>query len=140
MQFIEEGSLRTADLPREFGRRPPQSGRKTMRDYLKFFIGGKWVEPAQPKTLEVINPATETVCGHISLGSAADVDRAVKAAREAFKTFSQTSREERIGLLERIVAEYEKRRETSRKAITEEMGAPSGSRSAPRSPWARRIS
>jgi len=95
-----------------------------MRDYLKFYIGGKWVEPAQPKTLEVINPATETVCGHISLGSAADVDRAVKAAREAFKTFSQTSREERIGLLERIVAEYEKRREDIAKAITEEMGAP----------------
>jgi aldehyde dehydrogenase (NAD+) len=51
-----------------------------MRDYLRFYIGGKWVEPAQPKTLEVINPATEAVCGHISLGSAADVDRAVKAA------------------------------------------------------------
>ena len=50
-----------------------------MRDYLKFFIGGTWVEPAQPKTLEVINPATETVCGHISLGAAADVDRAAAA-------------------------------------------------------------
>ena len=74
-----------------------------MRDYLKFYIGGKWVEPAQPKTLEVINPATEAVCGLISLGSAADVDRAVKAAREAFKSFSRTSRKERIELLERIV-------------------------------------
>ena len=95
-----------------------------MRDYLKFFIGGTWVEPAQPKTLEVINPATETVCGHISLGSAADVDRAVKAAREAFKTFSRASREARIALLERIVAEFEKRREDIAKAITEEMGAP----------------
>jgi hypothetical protein len=87
-----------------------------MRAYLKFFIGGTWVEPAQPKTLEVINPATETVCGHISLGSAADVDRAVKAAREAFKTFSPASREERIELLERIAAEYEKRREDIAKA------------------------
>ena len=95
-----------------------------MRDYLKFYIGGKWVEPAQPKTLEVINPATETVCGHISLGSAADVDRAVKAAREAFKTFSRARREARIELLERIVAEFEKRREDIAKAITEEMGAP----------------
>lgn len=95
-----------------------------MRDYLKFYIGGKWVESAQPKTLQVINPATETVCGHISLGSAADVDRAVKAAREAFKTFSQTSREERIELLERIVAAFEKRQEDMAKAITEEMGAP----------------
>jgi aldehyde dehydrogenase (NAD+) len=51
-----------------------------MRDYLRFYIGDKWVEPVHPKTLEVINPATEAVCGHISLGSAADVDRAVKAA------------------------------------------------------------
>ncbi len=52
-----------------------------MRNHLKFYIGGQGVEPAQPKTLEVINPATEAVCGQISLGSAADVDRAVKAAR-----------------------------------------------------------
>ena len=95
-----------------------------MRTYLKFYIGGRWVEPAQPKTLEVINPATETVCGRISLGSAGDVDRAVRAAREAFKTFSQTSRNERSGLLERIVAELDKRREDMAKAITEEMGAP----------------
>ena len=95
-----------------------------MRDYLRFYIGGKWLEPAQPKTLEVINPATEAVCGHISLGSAADVDRAVKAAREAFKSFSQTSRKERIELLERIVTESKRRHEDMAKAITEEMGAP----------------
>jgi aldehyde dehydrogenase (NAD+) len=95
-----------------------------MRDYLKFYIGGKWVEPAQPKTLEVINPATEAVCGHISLGSAADVDRAVKAAREAFRSFSRTSRKERLELLERIVVESKKRHEDMAKAITEEMGAP----------------
>jgi aldehyde dehydrogenase (NAD+) len=95
-----------------------------MRDYLKFYIGGKWVEPVQPKTLEVINPATEAACGHISLGSSLDVDRAVKAAREAFKTFSQTSRKERIDLLDRIVAEFKNRQEDMAKAITEEMGAP----------------
>jgi aldehyde dehydrogenase (NAD+) len=95
-----------------------------MRDCLKFYIGGEWVEPAQQKVLEVINPATEAVCGHVSLGSAADVDRAVKAAREAFKTFSQTSRTERSELLERIVAAFEKRREDMAKAVTEEMGAP----------------
>jgi len=95
-----------------------------MRDYLKFYIDGRWVEPVEPKTLEVINPATEAVCGHISLGSAADVDRAVKAATEAFKTFSRTSRKERLELLEGIVAELEKRHEDMAKAITEEMGAP----------------
>ena len=95
-----------------------------MREYLKFYIDGKWVDPVSPKTLDVINPANEAVCGHISMGSAADVDKAAKAARKAFATFSQTSREERIDLLTRIVAEYKKRHEDMAKAITEEMGAP----------------
>lgn len=96
-----------------------------MREYLKFYIDGKWVDPVTPKTLEVINPATEDVAGHISMGSEADVDAAVKAAQKAFTTFSQTTREQRIELLERIVVEYQKRYEDMAKAITEEMGAPS---------------
>ncbi|NQE63338.1 aldehyde dehydrogenase family protein [Caulobacter sp. RHG1] len=95
-----------------------------MREYTKFYIDGAWVDPAQPKTLDVINPATEAVAGVISLGSEADVDKAVRAARKAFATFSQTSREERIDILERIIAEYQKRFEDMAKAITEEMGAP----------------
>lgn len=95
-----------------------------MRDYLQFYIDGQWVDPATPKTLDVINPANEEVCGHISLGSAEDVDRAVKAARRAFETWSVTSREERVAVLERIVAEYQKRFDDMAKAITEEMGAP----------------
>jgi aldehyde dehydrogenase (NAD+) len=96
-----------------------------MRDYLKFYIDGAWVDPAEPKTLDVINPANEDVAGRISLGSATDVDRAVQAAKKAFETWSLTSREERIDVLERIVAEYQKRYEDMAKAITEEMGAPS---------------
>ena len=95
-----------------------------MREYTQFYIDGQWVEPAQPKTLDVINPATEAVCGHISLGASADVDRAVAAAKKAFETFSQTSREERLALLERIVDEYKKRYNDMAAAITEEMGAP----------------
>ena len=95
-----------------------------MREYLKFYIDGAWVDPAAPKQLDVINPATEAVAGHISLGSAADVDRAVQAARRAFASYSQTTREERIALLERIVAEYQKRFADMAAAITEEMGAP----------------
>jgi len=95
-----------------------------MRDYLKFYINGAWVDPITPKTLDVINPATEGVAGRISLGSAADVDLAVKAARTAFESFSHTSREERIELLERIVEEYKKRYADMAAAITEEMGAP----------------
>ncbi|MFO1116197.1 MAG: aldehyde dehydrogenase family protein [Beijerinckiaceae bacterium] len=95
-----------------------------MRDYTKFFIDGKWVAPASPKTLDVINPATEAVAGKISLGTAADVDAAVKAARKAFESWSRTTREERMDVLTRIMAELKKRHEDMAKAITEEMGAP----------------
>src|ERR1700678_151972 len=95
-----------------------------MREYMKFYIDGQWVDPVTPKSLDVINPATEGVAGRISAGSAADVDKAVAAARKAFETFSQTSREERIDLLERIQAEYQKRFGDIANAITEEMGAP----------------
>ena len=95
-----------------------------MRDYTKFYIDGAWVDPVAPKLLDVINPANEEVAGQISMGGVADVDKAVLAARKAFASFSQTSREERIDLLERIVSEYQKRFEDMAKAITEEMGAP----------------
>jgi aldehyde dehydrogenase (NAD+) len=95
-----------------------------MREYMKFYIDGKWVDPVTPKSIDVINPATEEVAGHISGGSPADVDKAVKAARKAFETYSQTTREERIDLLQRILAEYQKRFGEIATAITEEMGAP----------------
>ena len=95
-----------------------------MRDYLKFYIDGQWVDPAVPRTLDVINPATEAVAGRISLGSAADVDRAVKAARRAFESYSQTPVATRIALLEAVIAEYQKRYADMAAAITEEMGAP----------------
>src|SRR5262245_21397559 len=95
-----------------------------MREYLKFYIDGQWVEPAELKTLDVSNPATEVVCGKIALGSAADVDKAVKAAKKAFPAWSQTSREERLEVLQRILAEYQKRFGDLATAVTEEMGAP----------------
>jgi len=95
-----------------------------MRDYTRFYIDGAWVDPAQPRTLDVINPATEAVAGRISLGSAADVDRAVAAAKRAFDSFSRTSRADRVELLQNIVAEYQKRYADIAAAITEEMGAP----------------
>ena len=79
-----------------------------MREYLQFYINGEWVDPITPKAHEVINPATEEVCAHISLGSEADVDRAVAAARKAFETWGYSSREERIAVLESCVATYEK--------------------------------
>ncbi len=95
-----------------------------MRDYLKFYIDGQWVDPVEPRTLDVDNPATEQVGGRISLGSAADVDRAVNAARRAFATWSQSSREERLDLLQAILAEYQRRLGDLADAVSEEMGAP----------------
>ena len=59
-----------------------------MRDMLKFYIDGQWVDPIEPKTMDVINPATEEVAGRISIGSAADVDIAVAAAKRAFESYS----------------------------------------------------
>src|SRR5262245_12397103 len=95
-----------------------------MQDRLKFYIDGQWVDPIQPKTLEVINPATEQPVGRISLGSAADVDRAVKAARAAFETFSRTKKEERLALLSDIARIYPTRYDEIAQTITAEMGAP----------------
>jgi aldehyde dehydrogenase (NAD+) len=92
--------------------------------YRKFYIDGRWVEPAAARDFEVINPATEEPGGVISLGSATDVDRAVAAARRAFDSFSQTSRDERRALLEKILAIYKKRYADVANAIRAEMGAP----------------
>ena len=95
-----------------------------MREYLKFYIDGEWVDPVEPNTLDVDNPTTEQVSGRIALGSAADVDKAVKAARRAFGTWSQSSREDRLDLMQAIHAEYSKRVGDLAEAVTEEMGAP----------------
>ncbi|SPM39288.1 Acyl-CoA reductase or other NAD-dependent aldehyde dehydrogenase [Mycobacterium numidiamassiliense] len=95
-----------------------------MREYLNFYIDGKWVEPLRPNVFEVENPATEQVSGKISLGSADDVDVAVKAARRAFGSWSQSTREQRLDLLQAILAEYQKRADELADAVTEEIGAP----------------
>jgi aldehyde dehydrogenase (NAD+) len=97
-----------------------------MREMLQFYIDGKWVDPVTPNKLDVINPATEEVCGHISIGSAADVDLAVSAAKRAFEQYSQTSREDRIALLQSILDEFAKRHDEIAEAIMDEMGAPWG--------------
>lgn len=91
---------------------------------LKFYIDGNWVDPVTPKTFDVINAATEQSQGQISLGSAADVDRAVAAARTAFETYSETSVADRIALIERIMELYRARREELAEAMTREMGTP----------------
>ncbi|RJG43240.1 MULTISPECIES: aldehyde dehydrogenase family protein [unclassified Mesorhizobium] len=89
-----------------------------------FFIDGKWTAPVTPKELEVINPADEQAFAVISLGSSADVDKAVAAARKAFDSWSRTSREERVEYLEKLLEAYKKRLPDMAGAISSEMGAP----------------
>jgi aldehyde dehydrogenase (NAD+) len=95
-----------------------------MRHYGKFYIGGEWVEPARPRTVELVNPATELPFATASMGSEEDVDRAVEAARKALPAFSATRKEERIALFERIVDVVEARQEQIMAGITAELGAP----------------
>ncbi len=95
-----------------------------MREGLRFYIDGEWVEPMESRVIDVINPATEEAFGRVSLGSAADVDRAVTAARAAFATYSRTSKAERIALLEKVIACYRERLDDLATTISLEMGAP----------------
>jgi aldehyde dehydrogenase (NAD+) len=91
---------------------------------LKFYIDGAWVDPAAPSTLGIINPATEETFAQISLGSKLDVDRAVKAARRAFATYSVTSVEQRLSWLQKIIDGFRVRLPELARMMTLEMGAP----------------
>jgi aldehyde dehydrogenase (NAD+) len=95
-----------------------------MYDYRKFFIDGRWVAPRGRDESIVINPATEEPVGRILLGTAQDVDDAAKAARRAFNRYSQSSRTERIALLERILTVYESHVPRLASALSDEIGAP----------------
>ena len=97
-----------------------------MLEKLQFYIDGQWVDPVEPRTMDVVNPATEEVYGRISIGSAADVDVAVAAASRAFETFSQTSRDDRVDLLQAILDVFVRRADEVAEAIMDEMGAPWG--------------
>ena len=95
-----------------------------MRDELNFYINGEWVESDSSETIEVVNPANEEIIGHVTAGSKQDINSAVKAANEAFKSFGQTTKKERIEYLEAIIKEYENRYQDFVETITLEMGAP----------------
>ena len=97
-----------------------------MSNHLKFYINGEWVDPVVPARLDVINPATEEAYTQISVGTKADVDKAVAAAKEAFKTFSLVSHADRVALLKRILDVYNERFEDIAQAVSDEMGAPIG--------------
>ena len=95
-----------------------------MKDKLKFYSNGQWVESESNEKIEVINPANETIVGHVTAGTKEDIDSAVKAAANAFKTYQFSSKNERIELLNNVIAEYENRYQDFVDTITEEMGAP----------------
>jgi aldehyde dehydrogenase (NAD+) len=95
-----------------------------MKDCRQFYINGQWASPASPHDSPVINPATEEVVATISLGTPADVDKAVAAASKAFEAFSEASVEERSHLLRRIIDVYKSKSEEMAEAISTEMGAP----------------
>ena len=95
-----------------------------MHNLTKFYIGGRWIEPLSSATLPVMNPATEAQIGTVAMGNAADVDRAVAAAKTAFEAFSATSKLVRLDLLHRLKAATERRFEDLAQAMRMEMGAP----------------
>ena len=95
-----------------------------MLDKRKFYIDGQWVDPVKKNDFEVINPCDENPCAIISLGSQEDTDNAVKSAKIAFDSFKETSKEERLDLLEKLLIIYKKRFNEMAEAISLEMGAP----------------
>src|SRR5271163_2286060 len=96
-----------------------------MKDCRQFYIDGEWVEPAVAHDFPVINPGTEEQVATISLGTTADVDRAVSAAKRAFESYSETTVEQRLALLQRIIAVYQSHMDEMAETISQEMGAPS---------------
>ncbi len=95
-----------------------------MLDKKNFYINGAWIKPNSSEEIKVIDPATEENCAVITLGSKADVDNAVNAAKDAYESWAFSSKEERIGLLEKLYENYKKRWADIAEAITLEMGAP----------------
>ena len=89
-----------------------------------FYINGKWVAPVKPNDFDVIDPSTEEAFAVISLGSIEDTDKAVSAAKVAFETWRETSKEERVKLLEKFCEIYNRRWDEMVEAQSMEMGAP----------------
>jgi len=95
-----------------------------MKDCRQFYIDGQWADPAKAHDFPVVNPATEEAIATISLGSGSDVDRAVAAAKRAFESYSETTPEERLTLLRRVLEVYQSKMEQMAETISQEMGAP----------------
>ena len=95
-----------------------------MKDKLDFYINGQWVQSESSETIEVINPANEKIIGHVAAGTKEDINKAVIAASNAFQAYQYSSKDDRIELLNNIIAEYENRYQDFVDTITEEMGSP----------------
>lgn len=95
-----------------------------MIDKTKFYINGKWVTPESTQHAEIINPSNEKAFAKITLGSKADTNQAVQAAKDAYKDWSTSSKEVRVDLLERLLEAYKARSEEMADVISKEMGAP----------------
>src|SRR5579863_892206 len=95
-----------------------------MENYSQFYIDGKWCAPSVKNDFAVINPATEEPVAAISLGTSSDVAKAVSAAKKAFSSYSETTPEQRLGLLRRVIDVYKAKSEEMAEAISTEMGAP----------------
>ena len=104
----------------------------------EFYINGEWVAPLAPRDLEVIDPSSEDACAIISIGTAADADRAVAAAKAALPAWQATPPARRKELVAGILAQYEARAEEMARLISLEMGAPlklAREEQAPCLPW-----
>jgi aldehyde dehydrogenase (NAD+) len=95
-----------------------------MKECVQFYINGEWIDPVDPQHLDVINPATEESIAKIAMGNSEDVNKAVAAAKNAFESFSQTSKEERLALMGKILEVYQSRYDEIAETISSEMGAP----------------
>ena len=115
------GSVQDADFSAALQTENLRSG---MKDCRYFYIDGKWVSPAKAHDFIVVNPATEQPIATISLGSAADVEKAVAVAKRAFESYSETTVHERLALLERIIEVYRSKLSEMAETISLEMGAP----------------
>lgn len=97
---------------------------KSIKNFNQLYINGEWVKTTGANSMPVVDPATEETIAEVQSASASDVDAAVAAAKAAFGQYSQTSVEDRIQLLERILVVYKRRRGEFAEALTQEMGSP----------------
>ena len=95
-----------------------------MSNDLKFYINGEWVKSESNETIDVINPANEEIIGQITAGTKEDIDKAVSAALDAFSSYQQTTKTQRIELLKNVIKEYEARYDDFVQTISKEMGSP----------------